>query len=89
MFAVPFVIADRDRVEQFALLSQTRGLLRGFEVWTDFQGVVWARKHVGSHCFAVSMLGPGWAFDPSGRQRHAEDLADRRHSMAGITVIIW
>ena len=81
MFAVPFVLADRVRIEQFALLSRTRGLFREFEVWTDFQGIVWARKHVGSHCFAVSMLGPGWAFDPYGRQRRAEDLADSRHSM--------
>ena len=81
MFRVPFVLADRDRVEQFALLSRIRGLFRGFEVWTDFQGVVWARKRVGRHCFAVSLLGPGWTFDPYARQRRAEILAERHSSM--------
>ena len=81
MFADPFVLADRDRMEQFALLSRKRGLFRGFEIWTDYRGVVWARKRVGKHCFAVSMLGPGWAFDPYARERRAEDLASRRRSM--------
>ena len=71
MFTIPFVLVDRDRMEQFALLSRTRGLFREFKVWTDFRGVVWARRRVGGHCFAVSMLGPGWVFDAYAQERRA------------------
>lgn len=81
MFGVPFVLADQDRTEQFALLARTRRLFRGFEVWTDAQGTTWARKRVGRHCFGISLLGPGWVFDPHAQQRRAEALLQRRQAM--------
>ena len=81
MSANPFVLADQDRAEQFALLSRKRGLLRRFEVWEDFRGDVWARKRFERHCFAVSLLGPGWVFDPYAQERRAEDLDERRRLM--------
>ncbi len=81
MFAEPFVLADQDRVEQFAALARGNRILGGFEVWQDAHDVVWARKRVGDHCFAVSLLGPGWTFDPYAQQRRAENLAERRSLM--------
>jgi len=76
-----FVLADQDRVEQLALVARSRGLLRGFELHIDAQGVVWARKRADGHCFAVSMLGPGWVFDPYACERRADDLARRQQAM--------
>ncbi|NQU26417.1 MAG: bifunctional DNA primase/polymerase [Candidatus Nealsonbacteria bacterium] len=81
MSGEPFVLADQDRVEQFAVVARGHRILRGFEIWQDAHGVVWARKRVGDHCFAVSLLGPGWTFDPYARQRRAEILAERRSLM--------
>lgn len=81
MSGPPFILADRDRAEQFALLANTRGLHRTFDVWTDAHGVVWARRLIAGHWFAVSLLGPGWAFDPYAQQRRAEDLSHRRREM--------
>ncbi len=75
MPGLPFVLADKDRIEQFALLARTRGLFRDFDVWNDNQGMTWARRHIGKHCFAVSLLGPGWVFDDYARQARAETLA--------------
>ena len=85
MFGVPFVLADQDRTEQFALLARTRRLFRGFEVWTDAGGITWARKRVGRHCFGISLLGPGWVFDPHAQQRRAEALLQRRQVMHEAT----
>ncbi len=81
MSANPFILADQDRVEQFAVAVRSRGLFRQFEQWTDSRGVVWAGKRAEGHCFAVSLLGPGWVFDPYAAERRAEDLAERRQSM--------
>ena len=78
MPGLPFVLADKDRIDQFALLARTRQLFRHCEVWSDFQGLSWARRRIGEHCFAVSLLGPGWVFDEYAREALAEDLERRR-----------
>lgn len=73
-----FILADRDRLEQFAVIARGNRLFRGFEVWHDADGTAWARRRVGRHCIAVCLLGPSWVFDPHAQARWAEDLADRR-----------
>jgi len=81
MPGLPFVLADKDRIDQFALLARTRQLFRDCEVWNDVQGSTWARRRIGEHCFAVSLLGPGWVFDDYAREARAEDLAQRRAAL--------
>jgi hypothetical protein len=81
MFGYPFILADRDRAEQYALLSSTQKLFHDFEVWQDEHGIVWARKRQGRHCFAVTMLGPNWVFNTHLQQQWADDLACRRGLM--------
>jgi hypothetical protein len=39
-FAVS-VVADQDRVERFALLWRTGGLLRWIKVWEEQERVIW------------------------------------------------
>jgi hypothetical protein len=82
MPGLPFVLADKDRIDQFALLARTRQLFRGFDVWNDVQGLTWARRRIGEHCFAVSLLGPGWVFDDYARTARAEELTGRRTALA-------
>jgi hypothetical protein len=81
MPGLPFVLADKDRIDQFALLARTRKLFRDREVWNDAQGGTWARWRIGDHCFAVSLLGPGWVFDDYARQARAHALAERRTAL--------
>ena len=50
-------------------------------MWNDNQGMTWARRRIGKHCFAVSLLGPGWVFDDYARQARAETLAARRAAL--------
>lgn len=77
MPGLPFVLADKDRIDQFALLARTRQLFRDREVWNDALGGTWARRRIGDHCFAVSLLGPGWVFDDYARQARAQTLTER------------
>ena len=81
MPGLPFILADKDRIEQFALLARTRRLFRDFDVWSDAQGITWARRRIGKHCLAVSLQGPGWVFDDYARQARAETLAARRAAL--------
>jgi hypothetical protein len=84
MPGLPFVLADKDRIAQFALLARTRQLFRDCEFWNDGQGLTWASRRIGDHCFAVSLLGPGWVFDDYARQARAEDLAARRAALEQV-----
>src|SRR5262245_23657118 len=78
----PLVLADQERLEQFALLGNTRRLFQDHMTWKDILGVPWAGNRVGGHCFAVTWLGPGWIFDAYACQQRAEDLAARRQAMS-------
>ena len=77
----PLILADGDRAEQFLLLGRSRRLFDGFSTHTDGDGVVWATKAVGDHVFAVTWLGAGWAFDPAGQERRAQELNEKREAM--------
>lgn len=81
MAGPPLMLADQARAEQFHLLGRARRLFEGYETWADADGVVWARKRVGGHCFAATWLGPGWVFDPVAQQRRAKKLAERRRAV--------
>lgn len=81
MPGLPFVLADKDRIDQFALLARTRRLFQECDVWNDAQGLTWARRRIGDHCFAVSLLGPGWVFDDYAREARAQELATRRTAL--------
>jgi hypothetical protein len=81
MHGPPLVLADASRAEQFLLLGRSRGLLDGYAVYRDGDGIVWGTKAVGGHGFAFTWLGPAWAFDPLARQRRAEDLRARQARM--------
>jgi hypothetical protein len=76
-----FVLVDRMRAEQFALLGSMRRFLRDHEVWVDDHGIAWARKRVGTVGFAVTWLGTGWIFDPHARQHRAERFANCHRAM--------
>jgi hypothetical protein len=81
MHGPPLVLADTSRAEQFLLVGRSRGLLDGYALYTDDDGVVWGMKTVGCHGFAFTWLGPGWVFDPLARQRRADDLRARQARM--------
>jgi hypothetical protein len=74
-------LADKARLEQFALLGRTRRLFRGWAPGEDGDGVSWATQSLGPHQFAVTWLGPGWVFDAYAGRQWAQDLADRRQAM--------
>src|ERR1700683_4637813 len=81
MRGYPLLLADANRAEQFLLLGRSHRLLAGYSTYTDADGVVWAVKPVSGHGFAVTWLGAGWAFDPTGKERRAEELQKKREAM--------
>src|SRR5947208_1117577 len=76
----PFVLVDQARLRQFTLLGRARRLFEEKKrlTWTDANGVVWTGARVESMGFAVSALGPGWAFDPVVQEQRPERLVKRR-----------
>jgi hypothetical protein len=80
-----FVLVDRARAEQFALLGTGLRLPSGSDPWTAPDGITWAVRRHGSHVFGVTWLGPGWVFDPYAARQRAETLAAARERMARAT----
>lgn len=76
------IIADRDRAEQFKLLGSVRYPFRQSQDWVDADGIAWCGVRVGNHWFGATWLGPGWVFDPAGRQRRHDDISLRQQAMA-------
>jgi hypothetical protein len=74
-------LADKARLEQFALLGRTHSLFHGWAPAQDGDGVSWATQSLGPHQFAVTWLGPGWVFDAYAGRQWAQDLAARRQAM--------
>lgn len=83
-----FVLADRDRPEQFAFLGETRGLFRARgarKVWKDPAGIAWVVRRAGRHAIAATWFGPGWVFDSYARKQRADNYAARRKAMQRAT----
>src|SRR4051794_18709427 len=85
----PFILIDRVRAEQFALLGRTRRLFLDHQVWTDSQGIPWAGARCKEMGFAVTCLGPGWVFDQYACDRKPEKLAERREANQQAGVDHW
>jgi hypothetical protein len=77
----PLALADQARVEQFRLLGRACRLFMDYDLHIDKTAVAWAVAHASGHGFAVTWLGPGWAFDPHGQQRFADELLARKQAM--------
>jgi hypothetical protein len=74
MASRPFILVDRARAEQFALLGGVNRFFARFLVETDEEGVAWAVTRKGNHVFACTSLGPGWVFDRYAADQRAEEL---------------
>jgi hypothetical protein len=81
MHGPPLILADASRAEDFLLLGRSRGLLDGYAVYRNGDGIVWGTKTVGNAAFAFTWLGPGWIFDPLAQERRAKDLRARQARM--------
>jgi hypothetical protein len=81
MIEHPLVLAAADRLELFLSLRGTHRLFQTAEVWTDDHGIAWAVARAGRHAVAVTWLGPGWVFDPKGRQQRADEWARQQKAM--------
>ena len=77
-------LADRARVDQFALIGSARSsrhLFADYQTWTDSDGVAWAGKRLDGHCLAFTWLGPGWSFDPHAPDRAKDRIEVQRNRM--------
>jgi len=83
MARTPFVLADRARLQQFALLGRARRLFQAANQirWTDEDGVPWVGVRLDGHGFAVCRLGQGWVFDPFLRATVPGRLEERRRQV--------
>ncbi len=86
MTALPFVLADVFRAEQFTLIGGTKGLFRNYSCWVDASGIAWAGKRVGGLWFAVTWLGSGWVFDEYARGVWSNRYDEQRHIMGNADV---
>src|SRR5262249_20117223 len=73
-----FVLVDRARAEQFAVLGRAGGLFSRLALRKDDAGVAWALARVEDFTFAVTWLGPGRVFDPHAVRQEDDALRQRR-----------
>src|SRR5438874_798363 len=82
MALTSLVPVDRVRAEQFMLLGSVRRLFDDYQIWTDAEGIVWARTQHNGYGFGLTWLGSGWVYDPHARQRRPNKLAAAQAEMA-------
>jgi hypothetical protein len=75
------ILADLQRIDQFAHLGRLAHLFRDCSIQVDAQGIAWATCRVHEDAFAFTWLGAGWVFDAFARQQRAGEWANRKKAM--------
>jgi transcriptional regulator with XRE-family HTH domain len=74
MAGLPLLLADKARARQFALIGQTRRLLRDGKPKQLRNRLPWVVRCKDGYAFAATSLGPGWVFDPYARKQRSAEL---------------
>jgi hypothetical protein len=79
MTAHPLVLADRHRLEAFAMLARPRSLQHQTHVWVDEDGTPWIAANGKSVAIGLTTLGAGWVWDTEARQQRKQEYEASLH----------